>query len=328
MSDTAAALRRLERLPFVRAVSMDGSVSVARLQTPAGAFELQLSIERSFLSTERVDELVGAARDHEVLVLAPLVSGESAARLAAAGANYLDDAGNLRLALGERYLAQIEGKTLPPPERPAGIRSAGYRVLFALMAWPELAGRPLREIADRAGTSRTAVSALLRRLAEEGHLVGRDRHRRLVLGEDLFRRWTVGYTDILRPALFIRRYRMPEGGREVLLRRLEAMVEDRYAWGGGMAASRLGGTFAGERVTLHVRESSAALPLSPDPDGPIHVLSIPGPLAWHSGSPIWDGGGVQAAHPLLVFAELTDQRGDRALRAAADLRAQFGWGSA
>lgn len=327
MRDPAAALLRLEQLPFVTAVSMDESASVARVQTPAGPFELQLSIERSFLSTGRVDDLVGTAHHHEVLVLAPLVSGESAARLAAAGANYVDDAGNLRLALGERYLAQIEGKTLPPPERPAGIRSAGYRVLFALMAWPELAGRPQREIGERAGTSRTAVSALLQRLTQEGHLLGRDRRRRLVVGEELLRRWTVGYTDILRPALFIRRYRMPQGGREVLVRRLEAMVEDRYAWGGGMAASRLGGTFVGERVTLHVRESSAALPLSPDPHGPIHVLRIPGPLAWHSGSPTWDGGGVQSAHPLLVHAELMDQRGDRALRAAADLRAQFDWGS-
>ena len=120
---------------------------------------------------------------------------------------------------------------------------------------------------------------------------------------------------------------MPEGGRKVLVRRLEAMVEDRYAWGGGMAATRHGGTFVGERVTLQLRESSATLPPGRDPQGPIHVLSLPGPLAWHSGSPIWDGGGVQSAHPLLVHAELMDQRGDRALRAAADLRAQFGWGS-
>lgn len=326
MEDLTSSLRPLERLAFIKAISLNPAASVARLQTPSGVFELALRVERSFLSSRTVEELVETAQRRQVLLLAPLISGESAARLTAAGANYLDEAGNLHLALGEHYLAHIEGKTRPPLARPAGIRSAGYRVLFALMVWPELAGRPQREIAEHAGTSRTAVAALMQRLAAEGHFVGKDERRRLVLADDLLQRWIVGYTDLLRPALFLRRFQMPEGGREVLIRRLAAMGEDRFAWGGGMAASRLGGTFVGERVTLHVRGPYPALPLRPDRDGPIHVLGIPGPLAWPGGAPDWNGGGAQAVHPLLVFAELMDERGDRALQAAADLRARFGWG--
>jgi len=67
------------------------------------------------------------------------------------------------------------------------------------------------------------------------------------------------------------------------------------------------------------------LPMTPESEGNVDVLSIPGPLAWHTGSPVWDGGGVQAVHPLLAYAELVDQQSDRALTAAAELRERFGW---
>ena len=325
MLDSDATLEQLRSLPFITAVFADELTETAAVQTPAGVVELDLRVERSFLSSRTVDDIVALPRARPLLLLAPLVSGGAADRLKRAGVNYLDGAGNMHLVLRDHYVALVEGKQLPPATRPSGLRSAGYRVLFAWMAWPELAGRSTSEIAAWAGTSRTAVASLLRGLGEDGHLIGKGQRRRMVVGEELFRRWAVGYSDVLRPALFIKRYRMPEGGREVLQRRLEATVGDRFAWGGGMAAARLGGNFIGQRVTLHVRDSKADLPLNPDPDGQIHVLRIPGPLAWPGGSPNWDGGGVQAAHPLLVYAELLDQRDDRALEAAADLREQVGW---
>ena len=193
------------------------------------------------------------------------------------------------------------------------------------MAWPELAGRSQREIGEWTGTSRSAVSSMLARLERDGHVIGRGRRRRLVVDDRLLQRWTVGYADILRPALFIKTYRMPEGGLAALETRLASLVADRFAWGGGAAANKLGGTFLGERLTLHVRESQATLPMTPDPEGNVHVLGIPGPLAWPTGSPVWDGGGVQAVHPLLAYAELIDQQSDRALAAAAELRERFGW---
>ncbi len=324
MSIPASILARLKALPFVTAITVDQSAQVAVVWTPAGSFELDVRIERSFLSSRRVDELVAAPGERPLLLLAPLVAGGSAARLESAGINFLDDAGNLHLRLGGHYMAQVEGKTLPSPPRPSGIRSAGYRVLFALMVRPTgLPRQSQTAIARQAGTSRTAVSSLLARLADEGHLIGKGKTRKLVLSDTLLQRWTVGYSDILRPALFVQRYRMPTGGLEVLERMVDALGADRFAWGGGVAARRLGGTFAGERVTLHVRDDGVELPLASAADGEVHLLGIPGPLAWYADNGVWNGKGVRATHPLLAYAELVDQRSDRALEAAAELRDEW-----
>lgn len=322
--DVTKCLTHLRGLPFVTRAEVSSSLDSLTLQTPGGVVEMTLRVERSFLSDGGVARLLSAGAASPAMVFAPLVAGALAERLREAGVNYVDPAGNLHVVLGDHYIAHVEGKTPPTPSRAPGIRSAGYRVLFTLMAWPELAGRSQREIAHHAGTSRTAVAALLTRLAEEGSLLGRGAKRRLVIGHQLLQRWRVGYSDVLRPTLFIRRYRLPEGGLEVLERRLTHHVEDRFAWGGGVAATRLGGTFTGERLTLHVRETEAALPLTPAADGTVHVLSIPGPLAW-PGSPAWDGGGAQAVHPLVAYAELLDSGSDRALAAAGELSHRYGW---
>ena len=293
------------------------------IETPAGRVVLNLTVERSFLSERRIVELLRQA-DGQWMVFAPLVGGALAKRLQASGANYVDQAGNLHLNIGDQYVAHIQGKILPSRARPSGIRSAGYRVLFALMAWPELAARSQREISAHSGASRTAVAAILDRLSDEGSLLGKGKRRRLVLDHRLLQRWSVGYSDILRPSLFLGRYRLPEGGLQAVERRLEHVVQDRCAWGGGVAASRLGGTFIGERLTLHVREDRVALPFTPSDDGELYVLSIPGPLAW-PGSEIWDGGDRQVVHPLLAYAELIDEGSDRALQAATDLADHAGW---
>jgi hypothetical protein len=321
MSILSDCRNHLQELPFVLSSELESNKLV--LETPAGRVVLTLAVERSFLSERRVAELLQQVHGKS-MVFAPLVGGGLAERLQTSDANYVDQAGNLHLNIGDQYVAHIQGKTLPSPARPSGIRSAGYRVLFALMAWPELAARSQREISVHTGASRTAVAAILGRLTDEGSLLGKGKRRRLVLDHRLLQRWSVGYSDILRPSLFLGRYRLPDGGLEAVERRLEHVVQDRYAWGGGVAASRLGGTFIGERLTLHVQEDQVALPLTPSDEGEIHVLSIPGPLAW-PGSEVWDGGGRQVVHPLLAYVELMDEGSDRALQAATDLADQAGW---
>ncbi len=72
--------------------------------------------------------------------------------LAERGVNYVDEPGNCHIVLGGDHVAVIEGRR--PPRREArgrGMGVAGYRILFAILARPELLEAPVRVLAGEAG---------------------------------------------------------------------------------------------------------------------------------------------------------------------------------
>lgn len=238
-----------------------------------------------------------------------------------AGVQFSDQLGNCSLNVGGRYIAEIER---PPvvarlPERPRELRSASYRVLFALLASPALAGEALRTIGASAGVSTTAVRDMLDRLGDEGHLTRRKSGLSLRPTRALVERWLVGYRDLLRPRLWVGRFALPQDREELLARVLDAALGSGWAWGGARADRLLGGLYSAPEITLHLNitrhTEQAGLPLRPDPGGVVEVLGVPGPIAW----PATAGDGV---HPLLVYSELRIARDRRAWEAAEALAAR------
>ncbi|MGE3171557.1 MAG: type IV toxin-antitoxin system AbiEi family antitoxin [Planctomycetota bacterium] len=344
----------LAELPFVREVRTDpapGDRAGRRLllETTGGTFRLMVEQRRGRLG---LDAAAASGRhlaaDADALLLTlPPTGPEVRAELRRQGVGYLDAAGNCFLSLdGGRLTAHLEGAARPlrhdgrrdgrrdgPGDDRGGgasasasagrVRAAGYRVLFALLARPELAARTVRDVAAASGASRSAVSSMLARMRDEGTLVpsGRSGHvwqpdRR----RQLLARFATGWSDVLAPHLRIGRFRLRDPDLERAERQVATVLATQdWGFGGGAAAMRLAPYHRGADLVIHTRRWSAAwlrdLEAAPDKDGPLVVYRAMGELDLTAAPP-------QTAHPLLVFAELSRQRDPRARDAAEHLRVE------
>lgn len=322
----------LDDLPFVErfevraqpetAVGQVRPDALLDLHTPEGRFDYRIEAKRTHLTHAIADAVIAHARidDKQWMLVAPYVPPGIAERLQEAGVDYIDEAGNWRITLGERYFAVKDGQK--PERKPAafrGMRLAGYQVLFAILARPEVADLTVRELAENAGVGKTAAADALNRLAATG-LIGRDRPRRLLEPRQLLDHWLAGYDTHVRPRLFVGTYRTPHADPLDL----EAAIEDwaagadepehrRWAYGGGAAAYRLTGYYRGEDTVLHVagdpHELLRALKALKARGGPLRVLGAPGTVAFQGAVP-------RTVHPLLVYTELHAEGHERARDAA------------
>jgi hypothetical protein len=243
--------------------------------------------------------------------------------LAAHDVNYLDRFGNCRLQIDQDHVALIEGRRPGADgQRGRGLGKAGYQVIFAILARPELLDRPLRTLAKAAGTSKNTAARTVARLTEDG-LVGRGPTRRRILApQAVLDRWLTGYANTVRPRLLVGTFRTPDTEPEVLENRIEAALTggEPWAWGGGAAAMRLTGFYRGPETVVHVATWGKAhahrLRAVPSVDGPLVVLGIPGEIALRGALPT-------TVHPLLVYTELLTVGDERAREAAEEIRGRY-----
>jgi hypothetical protein len=302
------------------------SEATLELQTERRTYHLRAEVKSSHLSKSVAESFLALAARHGLdghILLAPYIPPITADILSSRGANYVDQAGNLRIALDTDYLAWIAGRK---PERgPAqgrGLGIAGYQVLFTLLADETMAARPLRVLAEEAGVSKAAAGDMLARLEIEGNLHRRQQLPTLVNKRALFDRWLHGYETLVRPRAIINRFVTAEPS----VASFEQLVERRLAddpdwvWGGAAAAFRLNGRFRGETTVIHHRRPDASLPRALElvraQHGPVVLLRGRGRMAF-------DGEAPRTAHPLIVYAELIAQGGDRERSAAEEVREKF-----
>lgn len=323
-------LPRVRELPFIDRIDLRppplGSKAdfAVELSTKSRQFRLCAKVFRSHLSRSVIDHFVASLDEpRKWIVFAPYIGRPIAELLEQEGVNFADKVGNISVALGDRYFARDTGKR-PPKKFPqqAGMRAPGYQVLFALLADPALARRPVREVADAAGVGKTVVAEVLRRLDAEGMSEGSARSRVLVGKEPLLERWLVGYADVLRPRLVVGRFHPPERSPIELEDRLEKTLGELsgWAWGGTAAAYRLTGHFRGDDTVLHLADVpfdlAKRLRALPDPRGRLIVMRAPGPISFH-------GAMERTVHPLLVYAELLVDGREREREAALEIRERF-----
>jgi hypothetical protein len=334
-NDLIPYLDHLRDLPFVRDVEVEAQGpgapampqvdAVLRLQTPLAQHEFVVELKKTHLNRAVVDGVLarmGQLNNRPWILFAPYVGRPIGQYLTEHNANYVDEAGNCRLQIGQEHIAIIQGKRRKPVKRGRGVGVAGYRVLFALLARQDLLNTPVRTLAAAAGVSKNAAAHAIARLIEDG-IVGEElEQRRLLDRRALLDRWLAGYTSAVRPRLLVGTFRTPDEDPMELERRIEAVLgmHERWVWGGGAAAMRLTQFYRGPDTVLHVAtwhpEYAKRLQALRAQDGPLVVLRTPGEIALEGALP-------RTAHPLLVYTELLATGKPRAREAAAEIQRSY-----
>lgn len=197
---------------------------------------------------------VGARLDRPTILVTAYVPEPAAEILRTRGIDYVDLAGNVLLRwdgllidIRRRKPSKTPAATAPTgPRRP--FTRSGAQVTFCLLAWPELADRPVRELARASGTAMGGAHAVRRDLESGGYLIAGSSGRVLTRAGELLNRWTEAYALSLSGSLHLGYYRASDPGWW-LDARTDLQAEGMY----------LGGEAAASELDSHLRPAVAVL---------------------------------------------------------------------
>lgn len=263
----------------------------------------------------------------------------TAERLAQAGVNFVDLAGNAHLHTEDFFLF-IHGRETTKPLMRQGrgeanplAAPAALRIVYVLLA------RPHREwkIIQLANATRVALGwthAVVRALIDGG-IVRRIKPRGPILvtsPDELQERWVTDYGTILRPHLVLGTFapiEAKEPAPEAAVAQLRNVLPTfdpgrRVAVGGTWGADALVHFYRGPRLVIYidppVRDWLQPLRLVPDERGPITLLAPVAPLMWED---VRTTDGIPVAPPLLLYADLLADPDPRAQELARELAVAF-----
>jgi len=333
-----AFVRLLKEVPFIRDVRLDRSRTEAStsdglltiLDRERRRFRFQVQIRTSYFDNASVNALIANARVAErgtalpVLIMARYVPRPTGERLLEGGVNFVDLVGNMHLVIGlqERtILGRSEPKRIKEHRR---LSAAQIQALFLFATRPESIAWPVREIAPQAGVSKSQTANIRRELAETGAIDLRSKAA-FQVSRAIEERLISGYGDVLRPKLFVGRFRSPERDPTEFVEQLPKALDGtscRAALSGGAAAAALQHFYRGAETTLFLSETARdiqqRLRVLPDRNGPITLLRAFGEVVfWRKVS------AVTVAPPWLIYAELMTSADLRAHEAASELRQEL-----
>lgn len=240
-------------------------VSRSRAGARDAAVDAVLTLDAGARGTERYPTVIKLGRldrqratamalppERPVLVLAPYVSDVTADAFRERGVEFVDGAGNVSLAWDGMSL-DVRGHrpraSSVPRKDPSASRAftrSGAKVIFALLSWPEMAARPVREIAAVSGTAVGTVHTVLSALTVAGYVFESSAGAGLNRSRELLDRWAEAYAVHLARNLELGSFSIADPGR---LADLEKAVLGHGA--------QLGGELAGARIDPHLRPTTA-----------------------------------------------------------------------
>lgn len=239
---------------------------------------------------------------NEGLVVTPYLAPELARQCQTMGLPFLDAAGNAFLKAEGLYVlvaGQKPDKALLRIERPMrAFDRTGLRVVFALLAAPDMMQAPYRDLARATGVALGTVGWILTDLREHSFLVDIDGERRWIDRQRAVQAWTTNFPLRLRERLHVRRFTAKEDTW------WETAKPEAFGgcWGGEVAAAKLYGDLIPKTVTVYLpedrKEFLAKHRLRADPHGLIEVLDA----FWDFPHALDVPEGI--APPLLVHADL------------------------
>lgn len=138
------------------------------------------------------------AQSMPAVLVKAYVSNDVATQLVEQGLAFVDLVGNAHV-VGPGVFVHVQGRPRPRHFPRAGMTYSDLTLTFALLAQPDLLGRPMRAIAQMTGVSLGKVSETSRLLVNMNHVAEVPLGRRVADARRLLERWELGYAEVIRP---------------------------------------------------------------------------------------------------------------------------------
>lgn len=326
-------LGHLTRLPAVKGVKnhrpemLDDSFrhdAIADIVTDQGPIRVIIETKRT-LTRAALGHLfmLGKNASDPLIVFSEHVNSVFDVEMKTKGLNYVDRPGNIHLNLPGIYVDVRGNKRVKivGRERTALFQSKGMQLLFILLTDTTALNEPVRALMKKSGIAFERTAAAMKELKEKGYIFEtKDGLRRWARKREAFDKWLDCYSDRLRPKLVLGSYKMPPSAMDdvpALIERALANETGAYALGGGLAGDLLDHHYRGPSTEIFIRPERVehavhALNLMPGQDPDVTFFNLFSPSVIYRSTEIVH----PIAHPLLIYAELLHQGGDRAEEAA------------
>ena len=225
---------------------------------------------------------------------------------------FLDTAGNAYVNHDDTFVL-VTGRKIPTERMRAkaptrAFRTAGLKLILALLNDPDLLNATYRRIADVTGVALGTIANVFHDLERLGYVQTVGDRRRIRDFEGLVDKWADAYIERMRNRLVIGRY-VGEADQPLTATDLEP---DAW-WGGEIAAAKMTGYLKPETATIYARPPTgrvqAKFRLRRDPHGTIELLEA-----------FWQGNANRkwgdCAPPIVVYADLLAIGDDRTIETA------------
>jgi hypothetical protein len=252
------ALAHLEQVGVTVAETSSGTEdlhdALLQLRVADRIYVYEVQLKRKISPASALVSRSSAGRG--VLLVAPHVSDKVGEALRKQGVHYVDSVGNMYLR-GDGLLLDVRGRRGPTTTSPGAVGQAlrafkpsGLKVVFVLLADPDMITAPYREIAQASGVSLGTVHWVLNELEVAGYATAVP--RQLYRTRNLLDRWVEAYAFDLWPRLILARFDAMDPvwwrGADDALRAADAQ------WGGETAAHQLNPRLRPKRAVVYARE--------------------------------------------------------------------------
>ena len=308
---TGMKVARQAKAPKAGTHAPDGFV---RIQHENEHWDFTVQIKKRITrTTVAIEKAQQAEHIGDYILVTEYVTPPLADLMKEMGLFFLDLAGNVYINKPPIYVF-VKGNKLVEELKPATtkrlFKTAGLKVVFALLDAPERINLPYRQIADMTDVALGTVDWIFRDLKEMGFLVDMGgRKRRMTNLLSLLKRWVEAYPDQLRPKLGLERFKAdhPDWWQDV------EIVNYNACWGGEVAAAKITRRLKPEKVIIYAPEPPGKLivenKLRKTATGNIEILK---PF-WKFDHQLMNLGMVP---PLLIYADLMATGDDRNMETA------------
>jgi hypothetical protein len=302
-------------MPYVTADFLaDGQLFIENAQGKAEyIYEIKSDVTRDTI--DAVIQYFGSLQQRlpgktRALLITHQLSDQTVDRLVEKDIEFVDATGNIYLNSPRTYVLVRRPNHRETHSPSTEITSSTIQLIYLLLRdpWGLRLDQVEHKLAKLAGMTVPTIQKHLTRLVDLGYLQRKRKGFKIVDYLQLFERWEIGYTEVLRSELLIGKFSFTERSIDSFIEVVQSLNQKTLI-GGEVGASNIMSDFRSPHITLHLPDEFRPidllkLRLKPSPDGEMTLLKTFGIANGWRRDP-------EYVHPLLIHAELSLTHDDR-----------------